>query len=897
LSLVIGASLGPYQILAPLGVGGMGEVYRARDTKLNRDVAVKILPDAFANDPDRLARFTREAQTLAALNHPHIAHIHGLEESGGVRALVMELVEGEDLAQQIARGAIPLDEALPIAKQIAEALEAAHEQGIIHRDLKPANVKIRPDGTVKVLDFGLAKALDPIVVGGGLQAGPLAAMNSPTIMSPAAMTGAGIILGTAAYMSPEQARGKNVDKRADIWAFGCVLFEMLAGRPTFAGESVTDIVAAVVKESPDWSALPADTPRAIRRLLQRCLEKDPRQRLRDIGDARLELEAARVMDDVLAPVAAAPAELHSRRSWLPWAIAAIAVVSAAGFAWRGRVPGNDSARWESFTQLTDQTGEEDTPALSPDGSTIAYASRARGTWDIYAQRVGGRNPIVIAGDAKRNERSPAFSPDGASLAFHESDSEGGIFVAGATGESTRRLTDFGFHPAWSPDGRRIVFCTEEITDPYSRSSVSALWIVDAAGGSPKKIFEGDAAEPAWSPSGARIAFFATIQGQRDLFTIPAEGGTAAPVMNDAPLDWGPAWSPDGRFLYFASDRGGSMNLWRIGIDQPSGHATGTPEPVTTGVQVAADLPTLSRDGARLVFRSRLAWSNPAVIPLDPAAERLDEPKPLVQRTGILFPTGVSPDGAWLALGTNGDRREDVFVCRADGSELRRIMDDVFRDRGAVWTPDGSRLAFYSNRSGRYQIWTIKPDGSALTRISDVADGELLFPLYSPKGDRLIASVLQTGVRNSLLFDLAKSSPTAPVELRGVEVAGGHVTPMVWSPDGRRVAGPIVSSGGRQIGVAVYDLAARKTTKISDDDSNYAVGWLPDSRRLITLNGDTEIVLLDADTGRRRVLTMPKPFRIRDDALVVAPDGKAIYVGALQAEADVWMVTQKVRSTK
>src|SRR6266850_7233536 len=285
MTLSTGTRLGSYEILSALGAGGMGEVYRARDTKLNRDVALKILPEAFAHDPDRFARFTREAQTLAALNHPHIAHIHGFEESNGIRALVMELVEGEDLAQRIARGPMPLEDALPIARQIAEALEAAHDQGFIHRDLKPANIKLRADGTVKLLDFGLAKAMDPL----SSSSAGAALANSPTMTSPAA-TLAGVILGTAAYMSPEQARGKVVDKRTDIWAFGCVLFEMLTGRKAFDGETLTDTVAAIVKNEPDWRALPPGTPAAVQSVIARCLRKDPAQRLHDIADGRLQLD-------------------------------------------------------------------------------------------------------------------------------------------------------------------------------------------------------------------------------------------------------------------------------------------------------------------------------------------------------------------------------------------------------------------------------------------------------------------------------------------------------------------------------------------------------------------------------------------------------------------------------
>ena len=304
MSLATGTKLGPYEILAPLGAGGMGEVYRARDTKLNRDVALKILPDAFASDPDRLARFTREAQTLASLNHPNIAHIYGLEESpsagsgqAGIRALVMELVEGEDLSQRIARGAIPLDEALPIARQICEALEAAHEHGIIHRDLKPANIKVTPDGVVKVLDFGLAKLAHPDAM-----AGHADVTASPTIASPAMMTGVGVILGTAAYMSPEQAKGRPADKRSDVWAFGCVLYEMLTGKRPFDGEDVADVMVAVLSKEPDWTALPAGVPGSIRALIRRCLEKDRKRRLDSAAAARLEI------DDALSPTASTATE-------------------------------------------------------------------------------------------------------------------------------------------------------------------------------------------------------------------------------------------------------------------------------------------------------------------------------------------------------------------------------------------------------------------------------------------------------------------------------------------------------------------------------------------------------------------------------------------------------------
>ena len=301
-----GSTLGPYRIVSSLGAGGMGEVYRAHDAKLHRDVAIKVLASLFAADPDRVSRFEREAQTLAAVNDPHIAHIYGLEETIGALALVMELVEGEDLARRIARGPVPIDDAIPIARQIAEALEAAHEQGIMHRDLKPANVMVRPDGMVKILDFGLAK----MVSGASGPDATVATMSSPTVLSPA-MTQIGIILGTAAYMAPEQARGRAIDRRVDVWAFGCILFEMLSGTRPFGGETVSDVLSAIVSRDPDWTALPEQTSVEIRKLLYRCLEKDPRRRLRDIGEARLICENPHTGDVASAEGPSTQAELDT----------------------------------------------------------------------------------------------------------------------------------------------------------------------------------------------------------------------------------------------------------------------------------------------------------------------------------------------------------------------------------------------------------------------------------------------------------------------------------------------------------------------------------------------------------------------------------------------------------
>jgi eukaryotic-like serine/threonine-protein kinase len=413
--LAAGNVVGSYEIVAAIGAGGMGEVYRARDTRLHRDAAIKILPDAFARDSERLVRFEREARTLATLNHPHVAQVYGVVDlpgEGSGRALVMEFVDGEDLSQRLSRaGAIPLDEALPIALQVTEALEAAHAQGIIHRDLKPANIKVRADADVKVLDFGLAKALAPEI------ASSAAIENSPTITSPFQMSQLGVILGTAAYMAPEQAKGKAVDKRADIWAFGCVLYEMLTGRRAFAGEDVTDTLAAIVRADPDWSALPSDTPSAVRTLLRRCLEKDPRERLPDIGAARLELK------DTRAAVVSSPqpaAEVSRRKPLVPWLVAAVATVTAiAAIAYHGAVrPLPDARVYKSI--IVPPAPLLAAPVrrlqISPDGRRLAFvAPDATGRTVLWVRPLDDAQAQPLRGT--EGAGAPFWSPDSRWIAF------------------------------------------------------------------------------------------------------------------------------------------------------------------------------------------------------------------------------------------------------------------------------------------------------------------------------------------------------------------------------------------------------------------------------------------------------------------------------------------------
>jgi eukaryotic-like serine/threonine-protein kinase len=613
---LVGRQVGVYQVVSRLGAGGMGEVYRARDTRLGREVALKVLPVALADDLDRRARLEREARLLAALNHPHIAAIYGLEESEGRLALVLELVEGLTLADRLAAGALPVAEALALARQVAKALEAAHRKGIVHRDLKPANVKLTPDGVVKVLDFGLAKAL-------GAQPAGLELSQAPTV--PADLTREGVIAGTVAYMSPEQARGRPVDKRTDIWAFGCVLFELLAGRIVFAGETLSDTLARVLEREPDWQALPAATPARVRDLLRRCLHKDVEQRLADLAEARgalTESPAWRIGGWDATGLSARLTSLLGlgRRYWLIGAATGVVAAGVYTLGWQPLLrPTGVPAPRATFSQLTSRPGGELFPSLSPDGRWVVYSGEGAGNRDVFLQSTSGQTPINLTADSPDDDEQPAFSPDGEQIAFRSSRGGGGLFVMGRTGEAVRRVTREGFNPAWSPDGTHLAYTTVATEfRPQNAEQRGRLMVVAVAGGEPRPLYD-NAMLPSWSPSGARIAFSGGVigtGGTANIATIPAAGGSAVPVTQDAFLNWNPVWSPDGAHLYFASNRGGSMNLWRVAIHEASGRPRREPEPISSPASFATHL-SISADGRRLAYTAVIETQNIQKLHLDP----------------------------------------------------------------------------------------------------------------------------------------------------------------------------------------------------------------------------------------------------------------------------------------
>jgi len=656
--------LGAYEIAALIGAGGMGEVYRARDTRLNREVALKVLPEFFAADPDRLARFKREAQLLASLNHPNVAAIHGFEEAGGVQALVLELVEGPTLADRIAQGAITIDEALPIARQIAEALEAAHEQGIIHRDLKPANVKVRPDGTVKVLDFGLAKAFEPAVARSDFRSDSM----SPTITSPAT-TRLGVILGTAAYMSPEQARGKAVDKRTDIWAFGCVLYEMVTGRRPFDGDDVTDVLARVLERHIDFNALPAKTPAAVARLLRRCLEKDPKHRMRDIGDARIELEAALSGGIDAAPVAhQSGSGAFTIPKWSAWLAAVIVVaLMAAGAALGLRGAPAGPAPVSRFALPVPAgfqmiSGQIPSLAISPDGTKIIYQAEGR----LYLRALNRFESEPIAGT--EGGIVPFFSPDGAWLGFLSPTAVMKVPIGG--GPPIKIAEGFPTNgAAWGADGRIVV------------ASFDGLWAVSADGGTLTQITvvseSANESVHAWPDALPDGSVLYTVLGAslhaNDARLVIEHPATGTRTVIAEGVSYGRYVSP-GHLLY--ADVNGTllMQPFDLAARRASGSARAVLSGVRTGNVVAGVAYAVSSTGT-LVYATGTELTESLLVQLDLSGREL-------RRFGAPRSLGypaLSPDGRTLALMIRSSNNDDLYLMDVASGRFDRFSFDGAED--------------------------------------------------------------------------------------------------------------------------------------------------------------------------------------------------------------------------
>ncbi len=883
-----GQVLSHYRLLEKLGKGGMGVVWKALDTKLDREVAIKILPEELASDPERLGRFEREAKAIAALDHPHIVTIHSVEEAEGVHFITMGLVRGKSLAELIPRNGLPLPNFFDMAIALADAISAAHQRGITHRDLKPDNVMIGDDGRLKVLDFGLAKLREEAQ-----------AVEGITQLPTATVTQEGKILGTVSYMSPEQAEGKPIDHRSDIFSMGVMLYQMATGQRPFKGDTSVSIISSIIKDTPaSITELNQTLPRHLGRIVKRCLAKKPERRFQSALDLRNDLEELKEEIDSgeLLPTGEAPAIKPKRLGRLLMALTAAAIVIVVvGYVWfyQRREPQEAGAPPlnPSFTQLTTQPGPELFPSLSPDGKTVVYASPASGNWDIYALRVGGENPVNLTVDSPESDMHPAFSPDGESIAFRSERDGGGIFIMGATGESPRRLIDFGYHPAWSPDGGEIVVSTNSFGGPRSAPPKSELRAVSLATGKHRDVCVGGTAlQPDWSPNGHRIAYWDVREGgQRDIYSVPATGGEAVSVTNDAAVDWNPVWSPDGRYLYFSSDRGGRMNLWRVPIDERSGEVRGRPQPVTTGVSASSGHISISGDGRRIAYFSTTANWNVQKVSFDPSSEKIaSDPVWVTEGSMWVESCDPSPDGAWLACASAG-RQEDLFLIRPDGSGRRQLTDDLNKDRIPRWSPDGERIAFYTDRSGGYEIWLINRDGSGLRQLTDTPGDLVMFPVWSPDGKRM-AFLHHTGTERLVsVIDTSRpwqeQSPQPISALRGV--GSDYFEASSWSPDGERLAGNIQTISSAGGGIFVYSLVSQEY-EILVDIEGFPV-WLHDGRRLLFSNGG-DLFIVDSESKEHKKLLSVAPAYISRSSVRVSPDDRTIYFARLDQESDIWMLT-------
>jgi Tol biopolymer transport system component len=700
---MIGHTFGHYHIVEKIGEGGMGVVYKARDLRLGREVAIKALPEAFAYDAERLARFEREAQILASLNHPHIAAVYGLEEWDGRRFLVMELVPGRTLAERLAAAPLPVDDAVRVCRQIAAALEAAHEKGIIHRDLKPANVKITPDDMVKVLDFGLAKTLEPLTrpsaslsPGGGEGWGEGAGSQAPTITNPGLMTGADVILGTAAYMSPEQSRGKPVNSRSDIWSFGCVLYETLTRRATFAGQTVSDTIANILEREPDWQALPKTTPAGVRVLLRRCLQKDATRRLQHIGDARVELEEAlgpAAAFEAAAGVSPTPTGSPPWR-WIVGAglaglVAGSFVVAGAMWQRRSAAPARAPMR---FSAVTNFAGVEAQPSLSPDGRSVVFVLNRGGQFGLWVGLVTGGNLIPVTPNDRNLKARPRWSPDGARIAYARLNESGlwDVWVVPALGGAERRLLANASDPAWSPDGRWLA---------YADRSTNRIWICDSNGANARSLTPAAPdlphRESAFSRDGQRLAFVRrTLGPYSELAVADVATGTVQHLTKDNALLLSPVWSPDNAFIYFSSSRGGTLNIWKVSAEG------GASEQITAGQGDDAEL-DLSTDGTRLVFSSDRMNINLAEVALDATAQPGRFKWLTTDSARIEVGPTYSPDGKHIAYfsARNGAENESIWVMEADGTNAVQLVGDERINITPRWMGDSETLVYGSLGSG------------------------------------------------------------------------------------------------------------------------------------------------------------------------------------------------------
>jgi Tol biopolymer transport system component len=819
---MIGTTIGSYEIRAALGAGGMGEVYRAHDSKLGRDVALKLLPAAFAGDPDRVARLRREAQVLASLSHANIAAIHGLEESGGVPVLVLELVEGPTLADRIAAGRLPLDDSYAIARQVADGLEAAHERGIVHRDLKPANIKLRPDGGVKVLDFGLAKALESSQHTTG-----------PSPVTNLTMTRDGAILGTTPYMSPEQSRGLAVDRKTDIWAWACVLFEMLSGRQAFAGSDTTDVTAAILRGEPDWSLLPAATAPGVRRLLRRCLEKDPRKRLADIRDARLALDDA--VEDSRA--AASPARARAGRERVAW-IAALVVclLGAVALWWHGNTNGDRATHEVRAEITTPPTTDPVSFALSPNGERIAFVASLNRRPLLWVRSLSTGESAPLQGT--EGAAYPFWSPDSRSIGFFANDR---LYRIGMDGGSLKELgaAPVGTGGAWNRDGTIVYTMVPDANVGRVSENGGAFQFLPTD----QKAPAGNRF-PRFLPDGRHYLYFVAEAGIRGVYVGELDRAERRHLLD---ADATAVFVPPADLLFV---RAGTLYVQHF--DAAALALKGDPAPVARGV-VVDDFGALAgsaADDGSIVFRAgasrqrQLAW-------FDRSGAQIGEAFPPDPAT-VLNPK-LSPDGRQVALTRSISGNVDVWLQDLTRKNAyTRLTTAPTPDIYPIWSPDGMTLAYGGWGEGKnFAVKLISAAGGESTVAFDGPAADV--PMDWSRDGRFILYRAQSQTTTRMhLWALPMSPVDKPFAVTPLTEAADERTGQ-FSPDGKWVAFESNESGRYEIYVQAFPKPGART--VVSTDGGLQPRWGPDSQELYYVTPDARL--------------MGVALRVRDEATIEA----------------------------
>lgn len=900
---VIGRKIGNYEVLSLLGIGGMGEVYLAQDCRLGRQIALKLLPAQFTSDTEQVRRFEREARAASALNHPNIITIYEIGQDEGEHFIATEFVTGETLRQQINRGKLELRESLNIAAQLASALEAAHSAGIIHRDIKPENVMVRPDGLVKLLDFGLAKPSEMRIADRGARVQEEIPPQSSTynlqpenphstIRNPQLLTDPRMMMGTLAYLSPEQAHGEAADNQTDIFSLGVVLYEMIEGVRPFTGGNSAAILSAISSAEPfPVGAEIAKLPEALAKILARALAKDRSSRYQSAKEMGADLHRlARKLEPVsgIMAQAAPPNEKPVRNRRAMIAIVGLAILLAGLGIWRllHSTTKSTPSPWirATATKLTGYPGEEFSPIFSPDGNSIVFMHEVDGDYDICWQRLGEAGFKNLTPDCELSDLQPAFSPDGSQIAYRSDCNGGGIFVMPATGGFSRRVSDTGYNPTWARDGKEILYSTGSAFSPHIRRTAgSQLWAINPDTGAKRHLQTADAMQPACSPRGLRIAYWGVNpnnQHQRDLWTIPAQGGQPVAVTDDAALDWNPVWSPDG-YLYFVSNRTGVMNLWRVPLEETTGKLLGTPEAVT-GPSTETWHPSFSRDGKRLIYVQRNFRAALETVLFDPATGNVTgKSTALIQGTMRLGFLDLSPDGEWLAYYNFGEPQEDIFIIKQDGSQQFPLTNDKCKDRMPRWSPDGKQVAFYSDCSGSDQIWTVNRETGQRQQITFQPGAGAQYPVWSPDGSRLAFHSRGAG---TFILDMTKPwQKQAPVALKPMKESGQWFIAWSWSADRRWMAGVKGSADEDFPGIWVYDFETEQYSQITQIGA-YPICLPVSARRWLFFSDERRLYLADARSGTERILLNLAPSEVNYG--LPSHDARRIYYNVRSAESDI-----------